>query len=668
MVNIGGKIYRNLQEQVGYNSEQIKKIFSILDGIDYEDHVVVIDDLSTPLTEEEMAIVAEPVSFLVYQDKLYFKDSSDSDKIYFSAVVNIVGTDVITISEFQISVNIADGVLAQLNSTSEIYSKTRMDEKLANVEDLISNIGNASPKGVYATLADLQTAYPTGTDGIYVVTDDGHWYYWDGLAWTDGGTYQATAIAESSISAKELDTDVANCIAGNRPLITRQGGYLSKTDGTYKYANLNHSISSKMLDCEEGDIFFYKGYGVADAGSVLFYNGSTYVSYAIYNSISGYTKVVIPSGINKVIFSSFSALADPVIFDLIKVNIRVEMLDDNIKKVLNVFTEQLGFLNRNNGNYSYPESWHSISSQMLDCEEGDIFFYKGKGESATASALFYNGSTIVSYYQVVSTTGYTKVVIPSGVNKVIFSSYEALANPVIFDLVKFNIYDYLYNEKFLPISSDRLFGKKLVCCGDSFTKGGDLPDGSSYPYLIANKNNMNLTLLAVNGGFIHYDIDLYPNACFTNTGNTVNYTNIPADADYITIAYGLNEGSVPLGDSSSSDNTTIWGAYNEVLGWIIANRPNAKVGIIANDAWFTETMRNTLKEIASFWGVSFLDLKEYGKPLLIGGKYASDGPAISATAISARNTQYQMSALDEHPNADGHIARSSIIEEWLRGM
>ena len=54
---------------------------------------------------------------------------------------------------------------------------------------------SGSPKGVYATLNDLQAAYPTGAEGIYVVQADGHWYYWNGSAWTDGGVYLSTGDA-----------------------------------------------------------------------------------------------------------------------------------------------------------------------------------------------------------------------------------------------------------------------------------------------------------------------------------------------------------------------------------------------------------------------------------------------------------------------------------------
>ena len=60
------------------------------------------------------------------------------------------------------------------------------------VDTITSSIASGSPKGAYETLAVLETAYPTGNTGIYVITTDGNWYYWSGSAWTSGGVYQST--------------------------------------------------------------------------------------------------------------------------------------------------------------------------------------------------------------------------------------------------------------------------------------------------------------------------------------------------------------------------------------------------------------------------------------------------------------------------------------------
>lgn len=65
-------------------------------------------------------------------------------------------------------------------------------------------VASGSPKGTFATLALLQSAYPTGNTNIYVVTDSGNWYYWSGTAWTSGGTYQAAGIGDDSVSTAKL--------------------------------------------------------------------------------------------------------------------------------------------------------------------------------------------------------------------------------------------------------------------------------------------------------------------------------------------------------------------------------------------------------------------------------------------------------------------------------
>lgn len=66
-------------------------------------------------------------------------------------------------------------------------------------------------KGTYPTLADLQTALPTGDTGNYVVAFDGHIYNWNGTSWVDTGIqYQATGIAKRSVNRNSLSNDVTS--------------------------------------------------------------------------------------------------------------------------------------------------------------------------------------------------------------------------------------------------------------------------------------------------------------------------------------------------------------------------------------------------------------------------------------------------------------------------
>lgn len=108
-------------------------------------------------------------------------------------------------------------------------------------QDVRETIGNGSPKGVYATLSDLESAYPTGTTGIYVVSADGHWYYWntENEEWTDGGDYLSTADAASKLWARE--NGVSGKVSGDYDYLSGlQTSIPSGNDNTYLVRNTGH--------------------------------------------------------------------------------------------------------------------------------------------------------------------------------------------------------------------------------------------------------------------------------------------------------------------------------------------------------------------------------------------------------------------------------------------
>lgn len=73
-----------------------------------------------------------------------------------------------------------------LNQTNNIISQ-KVDK--IYVDNEIAKKLSGSPKGSYPTLQALQNAYPTGTDGIYLVQDDGNIYSWSGSIWVSLGQY-----------------------------------------------------------------------------------------------------------------------------------------------------------------------------------------------------------------------------------------------------------------------------------------------------------------------------------------------------------------------------------------------------------------------------------------------------------------------------------------------
>jgi predicted MPP superfamily phosphohydrolase len=141
------------------------------------------------------------------------------------------------------------------------------------VDNQIANVANGSPKGVYATVEDLQTAFPTGTTGIYVVTADGKWYYWNGSAWTAGGVYQATALETDktlTVSDAAADAKVTGDKVGElKSAFNKYGVYNVKLNPNYQYPRTalpvvsghEYSIRIMGVDGESGYSSIYVAQG-----------------------------------------------------------------------------------------------------------------------------------------------------------------------------------------------------------------------------------------------------------------------------------------------------------------------------------------------------------------------------------------------------------------------
>jgi hypothetical protein len=134
----------------------------------------------------------------------------------------------------------------------------------------IANMGNSSPKATYATLSALQTALPTGATGIYLVTADGGWYYWNNTAWVKGGTYQSTGISTDSITPKMVKFLTKSSNLLNRKTVT--SGLLDYTTG-----NVTASINDVVSDFIEAFPNMY--YASYPSGQFAFYDSNkTFIS------------------------------------------------------------------------------------------------------------------------------------------------------------------------------------------------------------------------------------------------------------------------------------------------------------------------------------------------------------------------------------------------------
>lgn len=129
---------------------------------------------------------------------------------------------------------------------------------------------------VASTVADM-----TDHDRIYVYTGsetgytNGNWYYWDGTAWTSGGTYNSQAIGDGTITTAKLasgavtaekiaDGAVVNSVNGETGAITG----VAMDDGYYENMTVGSAdqlISSVNIEDKVPYVFRTSG-GSADIG------------------------------------------------------------------------------------------------------------------------------------------------------------------------------------------------------------------------------------------------------------------------------------------------------------------------------------------------------------------------------------------------------------------
>lgn len=247
------------------------------------------------------------------------------------------------------------------------------------------------------------------------------------------------------------------------------------------------------------------------------------------------------------------------------------------------------------------------------------------------------------------------------------------------------------NLPFDPI----LVGKKWAVCGDSFTNSGGtgsvIANGLykgrpyTYPWIIGNRQNMEIIKFFEGGRTLAYPSSGTFNNSLTNPTADCYYQNIPEDVDYITIYLGINDehhatgggdgedstGNIPLGTITDNDTSTYYGAWNVVLTWLITNRPNAHIGIIVTNGLSIEAYRTAQIEIARKYGIPFIDMNGDDRtPAML----RTINPNIATTVKQALIQKWAVDPTGEggtvntHPNDAAQLFESYFIENFLRSI
>lgn len=212
-------------------------------------------------------------------------------------------------------------VQARVDKDGNVYTtlKKRIDaerdkiEQKADqsyVETMLATAVSGAPKGFYNTLTALQTAYPQGTDGVFLVLENGHIYIWNGTTWGDAGVYQGIQVADGSVN------NVALSLSGiDVPVVLKYSPKQMWSGGTspgrvYSTTLYNFKIGDK-ISLSSDAIIQYALYDSTGATPLL--SGWQSSSYTFTQNISMYV------GLKKIDGSVINSTEIPILSKMLYV-------------------------------------------------------------------------------------------------------------------------------------------------------------------------------------------------------------------------------------------------------------------------------------------------------------------------------------------------------------
>jgi hypothetical protein len=140
---------------------------------------------------------------------------------------------------------------------------------------------------------------------------------------------------------------------------------------------------------------------------------------------------------------------------------------------------------------------------------------------------------------------------------------------------------------------------------------------------------------------------------------------IPEDADYILFKFGINDSwNLPLGEIDDDTPETFCGAWNIVLSWVLKERPNAKVGVIASNFCKTKDWSDATVMMCEKYGVPCLNEESEDVPFFYEQKFKD----VPDDVRNAKNAEYRVSEDNKHPGVAAHKFESLFVEDFLRKL
>lgn len=125
---------------------------------------------------------------------------TDVEEQFQDVIENTTDKDVISAPEIIAARDGEANLKARLDKEhQEVTAQLAQTPSYDYVDMIISNVVSGAPKGTFLSLESLESTYPNGAEGVFLVlennSDASHVYFWNGSNWEDAGIYQSAGLA-----------------------------------------------------------------------------------------------------------------------------------------------------------------------------------------------------------------------------------------------------------------------------------------------------------------------------------------------------------------------------------------------------------------------------------------------------------------------------------------
>lgn len=587
----------------------------------------------------------------------------------------------------------SDGFLTlQINEnvtglSGKLVSSITVDDFIQQFSDLSQQMKRkvsdalANPKiipEVFANSTDLKNAYPKGKEGMFVTADMGHMWRFVNGNWADCGPYQFAG--KFTVHSADLGDDVAAAFNVSGEYVNFdviQGQYLSINTGEL-VQNGKTKVSSE-IPVVEGEIYGVSAHTYYDGRAVTFLDANKKVVAGYPNENKDadfFARVAVPVGAKYMRVGGLSEIGglndghinqcQLAVVKHVSLYPRNEISDDFLIKTNENFAPvdyakmaSAGYWNDMNG--VFTENSHTACSKPVKVKAGEVYKISGYNfwDGRLWTLLDSNGHVMKAFDKSDDKKHTETLVIPNGACFLLINSQAKSVSTLERGFVNRNgVY------------------RKMTVIGDSWTAKNTLngqKNWTDYVSELLKKKGINLDVdnQAVGGtGYLA-----------NNGGSTDNFQTRSYDssADVYTIFGSFNDAwSVhDFGSASSQTGGSLAAAVQATIDHVLATNIGAKIGIISPGPWqafnpratgaisgtsisnaadWAEKYVKTLKEMAEFNSIPFLDLYHTSqlKPwnsTFIATYYHGENPTDGT-----------------HPNTKGHEFFAPVIADFVSGL